>query len=122
MSDAFTERKSVILTAVILGMTLSAGACGLGRWNWALGMAAGTLAGIANYHFMFRHLASIADRNARLGAHAARFLLRYLFLGLMFFLAFKTPQMDFWAFLLGFLVIHLAIGLFLVLKLFRKSR
>jgi len=120
MADAFTERKRVVAVTSVLGMILSAGALAAGKTDGALGMMWGALVGIADYYLRFRHLASLQSRDARVGTHAAKFFLRYLFLGLTFFLAFKLPPLNFWAFLLGFLLIHLAIGAFLILKFFRR--
>ncbi|HNV86853.1 MAG TPA: ATP synthase subunit I [Candidatus Omnitrophota bacterium] len=120
MTDAFEERRKILALTVLFGLACALAAFFLKKNDWAFGVAGGTLAGAFNYYFLFRHLAVLRERTLRPADHVARFFLRYLFLGLLFFLAFRIPGIHFGGFLLGFFLVYLSSGLFVLRKIFRK--
>jgi len=120
MAGAFEERRRVLVLTVVFGIGCALGAIFFKKFDWGIGIGSGTLAGALNYYFLFRHLAVLQERSVRPADHVARFFLRYLALGLFFFLAFRLPGVHFGGFLLGFFLVYLSSGIFVLRKLFRK--
>jgi hypothetical protein len=123
----FREGKSVIIFSLALCGAAALLFLGFGKGSHAAGVVLGGAAGIVNFYLLFKGLAGAYEK-AKAGAGAEKrwavsggFLGRYLLLAAAFYAAFKTPGINFLAFVLGFFFVNLNLGVASILRVARSG-
>jgi len=119
----FQERKKIALCSLALAAALALFALVHGRPDWILGIGAGTVTGLVNFYLLARDLTTIEQagtkRQPKPQQFTGRFFVRYLLLGGAFLLAYKVAAIHFLAFIAGFALVYLALGVAYLARLVR---
>jgi hypothetical protein len=112
-------KTDIIRRALLIGILLAAGALFF-KWQLSLGILAGSLISIFNFHLIYKRVLKITSVSGSnfMFAHLAGYIFRYALMALALYLAIKI---DF------FLFVGLAAGLFMIrvtiyLKMFKQTR
>lgn len=90
--------------------------------RWALGLAAGGIAGLLNFYLLYRQLSQSLRGERGRARVTAGFVGRYALLAGMFFLAFRWSWLHLGAFLAGFTLVQVALGAVSLRRLIRSAK
>ncbi|MBI4398095.1 MAG: ATP synthase subunit I [Candidatus Omnitrophica bacterium] len=111
--DILAYRRRITGKTWILAGLTGAGFALFGLWNWTLGIFFGLCVGMINFFLLARQTARLAARAASAekskGVMVTGHWMRYLLIGTVTFLVYKKSTISFPAFLVGMMLVYLAI-------------
>jgi len=115
------SRKSLITITLLISSGVSLAVFFYGRFDWAIGVFSGTLAGLGNFCLLHKQMSKAYNNTAKKGMLVLNFVGRYLFLALVFYGAYRFEAVDFLAFVGGFSLVHLSMGYESFMRLYRSA-